>query len=115
MKHNTLVSPGPGLNHRLESEVNELYLFHGSSPAGVLGIGLLYASPEMGLGCLIGMYIIMQVYIHIVYIYTYYIYTCKDIIATIRTEVTVLNATNGIESDRAGLGESSPSFGAGEV
>lgn len=28
-----------GLNHRLESEVNELYLFHGSSPAGVLGIG----------------------------------------------------------------------------
>ena len=30
---------GPGLNQHLESEVNELYLFHGSSPAGVLGIG----------------------------------------------------------------------------
>lgn len=28
-----------GLNQRLESEVNELYLFHGSCPAGVLGIG----------------------------------------------------------------------------
>ncbi|CAE7240864.1 Tnks, partial [Symbiodinium necroappetens] len=27
------------LNARLDSSINELYLFHGSSPAGVLGIG----------------------------------------------------------------------------
>lgn len=32
---------GRGLVHsRLNADLNELYLFHGSNPAGVLGIGL---------------------------------------------------------------------------